>query len=72
MGTLLAATMVGTASPSQAADTQITLNSSGGTNTTDGIRVVYKGGSWQVIRQGTGQLYLDTDLPENGTMTNGI
>lgn len=72
MSALLTATMVGTASPSHAADNQITLNSAGGTNSTDGIRVVYKGGSWQVIRNGTGQLYNPNSLPEGpDTVYNG-
>lgn len=72
MSAFLTVTMLGTASPSHAADTQITLNSSGGTGATDGIRVSYQSGQWQIKRNGTGQLYHPDSLPTGfGSMGNG-
>ena len=70
--TIAIAGLVATGSAAVAADPQITLNSGGGTSTTDGIQVVYQGGQWQVIRQGSGQLYRDNDLPASGDMFNGV
>ena len=53
------ATFVGQSSLASAASpgTTITLNSAGGTNATDGLKIVYAGGQIQVYRDGTEQLY---------------
>lgn len=56
---------VGT-SPAQAADDQVILNPSGGTNSNNGIRVTYQSGQFQILRDNQGQLYEpDTDPPSS-------
>lgn len=53
-------------SPAQAADDLVVLNPSGGTNSTNGIRVTYQSGQFQILRNGSNQLYEpDTDPPSD-------
>ncbi len=73
MTTVLAAgSLVVAAGPSQATDSQITLNSAGGSTAVDGIQIVYQHGQWQVLRNGVGQLYGPGTLPRNSLMFNSV
>lgn len=69
---LCIAGVITSAQSAAAADPQITINSAGGTAVSDGIRIVYQGGQWQILRQGTGQLYSAGSLPASSSMFNGI
>lgn len=57
---LMAVSQAGSA---QAANDLITLNSDGGTNSSNGIRVGYQSGRFQVWRNGSGQIYNQTSPP---------
>jgi LPXTG-motif cell wall-anchored protein len=68
------ASVVAVATPSFAAPTSpgvlSTINSTGGTSASDGLKIDVAFGNIQIGRNGAGQLYSDTRLPSAGTYGN--
>jgi hypothetical protein len=71
---VLMVTTIGISPATAQVSGQAIINSSGGTNSTDGLKIYFGGSQLQVFRDGSPQLYGADDLPEDGDddMGNGI